>query len=607
MREAEGLARHLHRHEETRRDVVPEPLHVVRHATFCCSGDPGSHERRDPSAAPSLDLAGDVDEPGVERRRDVALESLLFVEDGRDVGGENALCPSAGVVRRDRRRVVAERGVDEFEIVRDLRSAEEVVDLVDAEVAVTFELGDEADEDGAELGEHERVAVGDVLGDVRERRPDHSIEMGAVERGHEPVDRRMVSGADLDDRIDVVRAVVEQVADDVGQLLLTDRHAGGVRRPDGERAPGLVGPEPVEQVTREPRIALGDPEVPQDRVVEAGDAGDLVLVGEGVERCGGPGAVDVDAHLGPIGTEPGDLNVGSGAVTTARAPYAGRMPDASLVAVLGRGVCAGEPVLHADDLGLTRGDGCFEATRIHVDEHGTRVDQLEAHLARFRRSAAALEIDVDEPAWRALLDEAIAAWTEPGEAILRWMLTRGRERGGPPTGIVTVTPLDERTFRARRGISVVLLDRGHPADAFADRPWLLGGVKTLSYAINVAAGREVARRGADDAIFVSTDGFVLEAPRAAVVWRFGDRLGTTPTDGTGVLASITCEAAIAAAAAAGVEVDVELLPADDLFRADGVWLLSSGRLVAPVTALDGRSVDHDAAWTDRIRSFAAAH
>ena len=279
------------------------------------------------------------------------------------------------------------------------------------------------------------------------------------------------------------------------------------------------------------------------------------------------------------------------------------MPSASLVAVLGRGIVSGEPVLHADDLGLTRGDGCFEATRIEVDESGTRVDHLDAHLARFRRSAASLGIGLDEPAWRALLDEVVAAWNTPGEAILRWMLTRGREGGGEPTGVVTVAPLDRRTILARRGVSVVSLDRDGRADAFAERPWLLGGVKTLSYAVNVAAVREAARRGADEAIFVSTDGYVLEAPRATVVWRFGDRLGTTPTEATGVLASITCDVALAAARSAGVGVDVELLTVDDLVRADGIWLLSSGRLVAPVDQIDGRPIARDAAWTERIWSF----
>ncbi len=54
-----------------------------------------------------------------------------------------------------------------------------------------------------------------------------------------------------------------------------------------------------------------------------------------------------------------------------------------------------------------------------------------------------------------------------------------------------------------------MLDRGYRHDAERTSPWLLAGAKTLSYAVNRAMLREAARRGADDAIFVSSDGYVL--------------------------------------------------------------------------------------------------
>ncbi len=284
------------------------------------------------------------------------------------------------------------------------------------------------------------------------------------------------------------------------------------------------------------------------------------------------------------------------------------MHQPRLVAVLGSGVIrdSGEPVLNADDLGLTRGDGCFEATRLLVHPGGpARVDHLGAHLARFARSAGALGIPVDEAAWRGLIATSVAAWTTPGEAVLRIMLTRGRESepAVPPTGILTIAPLDARTVRQRAGLTVATLQRGHTADAFTDAPWLLGGVKTLSYAINVAAGREAARLGVDEALFVSTEGFALEAPRSALVWRQGNRLSTTRLDGTGVLASITQAVAFDAAAAADVPTAYELISIDSLGDCDGVWLLSSGRLVAPVLELDGRQLAHDDAWTGRLRKF----
>ena len=283
-----------------------------------------------------------------------------------------------------------------------------------------------------------------------------------------------------------------------------------------------------------------------------------------------------------------------------------------LVAVLGRGVVddPDRPVLCADDLGLTRGDGCFDATRVVTDSDGTSlVDHLETHLDRFARSAAGLEIPFDSGAWQALVAEAVAAWTHPGEAVLRVMLTRGREAapGDPVTGLLTIAPIHESTLAERAGITVTTLERGHAADMFTEVSWLLGGIKTLSYAINVAAGREAKRRGADDALFVSSDGFALEGPRAALLWRTGDRLATTPIDGTGILASITQAVVFERAAAEGVSVSYELITVDALARSDGAWLLSSGRLVAPILQLDDAHLASDPAFTERVWGWATGH
>ena len=152
-----------------------------------------------------------------------------------------------------------------------------------------------------------------------------------------------------------------------------------------------------------------------------------------------------------------------------------------LVAVLGHGVVndPDRPVLCADDLGLTRGDGCFDATRVVTDSDGTSlIDHLETHLDRFAQSAAGLEIPFDSGAWRSLVADAAAAWTQPGEAVLRVMLTRGREAapGDPVTGLLTIAPIHESALAGRAGISVTTLDRGHAADMFTEVSWLLGGI-----------------------------------------------------------------------------------------------------------------------------------
>lgn len=281
-----------------------------------------------------------------------------------------------------------------------------------------------------------------------------------------------------------------------------------------------------------------------------------------------------------------------------------------LVAVLGRGVVddPDAPVLAAFDLGLTRGDGCFDATRIEVADDGSvHVDHLDEHLARLARSAAALHLpEILTAAWRELVDQALAAWRRPGEAVLRLMHSRGSEWSsvGTPTGLLTISPLAESSRAQRNGISVVTLSLGRPAVMDEGTGWLLGGVKTLSYAVNMAAAREAARRGADDALFVGSDGLALEGPRAALIWREGDRLLTTRVDGTGILASVTQASIFDEATRDGVTAAYDLIAADRLASTDGAWLVSAGRLVAPILRLDDVEMSHDGGWTERLTAWA---
>ena len=287
-------------------------------------------------------------------------------------------------------------------------------------------------------------------------------------------------------------------------------------------------------------------------------------------------------------------------------------PHTHLVAVLGRGVIddPDEPVLSAFDMGLTRGDGCFDAMRIEVADDGSvHVDHLDAHLDRLVRSARALELPpVDLDAWRALVGAALAAWPRPGEAVLRVLLSRGSEWSAEhtPTGVLTIAPLPESSRAQRSGISVVTLALGRPAEFGGETGWLLGGVKTLSYAVNMAAAREAARRGADDALFVSSEGFALEGPRSALIWRDGEVLASTRVEGTGILASVTQSSIFAEATRSGVETRHDLIEAARLPDTDGAWLVSSGRLVAPILTLDGVAMPTNDVWNDHLTRWSTA-
>ncbi|MBN9212516.1 MAG: aminotransferase class IV, partial [Microbacterium sp.] len=122
------------------------------------------------------------------------------------------------------------------------------------------------------------------------------------------------------------------------------------------------------------------------------------------------------------------------------------------------------------------------------------------------------------------------------------------------------------------------------------------------YAVNMAAIREAKRRGADDAVFVTSDGFVLEAPTASVVLRFGDRF-VTPEPHAGILHGTTQRSLFAHLERRGFETAYETVPVADLQRADAAWVLSSVRLAAPISAVDGAGKTVDRAMTDELNAY----
>ncbi len=243
------------------------------------------------------------------------------------------------------------------------------------------------------------------------------------------------------------------------------------------------------------------------------------------------------------------------------------------------------------DLGATRGDGIFESISVG---HG-RLQALEHHLRRFARSAEMLELPrPDLDVWRDAIIATVAELDPQGEAFVKTVMTRGIEYGDRPTGWAYGALSPDFTRERTQGLSVVLLDRGFRHDVERTSPWLLAGAKTLSYAINRAAVREAVRRGADDVVFVSSDGIVLEGPTSTVVYRRGNAL-FTPGTGLGILDGTTQANVFRWAETLGLATSYELTTPQILASADAAWLISSVRLAAPIREIDGEPfpVDHE--------------
>lgn len=259
----------------------------------------------------------------------------------------------------------------------------------------------------------------------------------------------------------------------------------------------------------------------------------------------------------------------------------------------------GLPHVSALDLGVSRGDGIFES----ISVGNGKPQALEHHLRRFASSAAKLDLPTpNADVWRAAILAAIDELQPGEESWVKTVMTRGIEGDGRPSGWVYAAHSPDHTKARTEGIRVVTLDRGYRHDVEQTSPWLLAGSKTLSYAVNRSVAREAARRGADDVIFVSSDGFVLEGPTSTVVFQRGNAI-LTPGTGLGILDGTTQANVFRFAESLGMSTGFELITPDELRQADAAWLVSSVRLAAPVRELDGAEFAVNPALTARINEY----
>ncbi len=257
------------------------------------------------------------------------------------------------------------------------------------------------------------------------------------------------------------------------------------------------------------------------------------------------------------------------------------------LAVGGRGlVSTSEPVLHPDDEAFLRGRAAFETIRVYDG----RPFRLDDHLERLAASADRLGLpSVDLLAFRAIAVEAVDASGE-GSAVLRLFVTPGREGGGYSTALAMVSTIPHGLEETRaRGMRMITVQLGIDADVRAGSPWLLGGVKSTSYAVNMAAEAEARRRDADDAIFLARGGIVLEGPVTNVWWRAGRDL-FTPSLELGILAGLTRATVLECAGELGYEIHEGVYRVEELAAADEAFTSSSVREIMPAVRLDGQPV-----------------
>lgn len=270
--------------------------------------------------------------------------------------------------------------------------------------------------------------------------------------------------------------------------------------------------------------------------------------------------------------------------------------------------------LSAFDRGFQLGDGVFETLRAR----GGRPTELDEHLARLRGSAAGLDFRLPDDADARIaggiteLLEAEGLGGPDGDASIRITVSRGTMAGRglipqePAHATVVIqawpvppTPVDHLERGLHLVVSAVRRDPASP----------LAALKTTSRADYVFARLEARRAGADDALFLTTDGFLSEATSANLfIVRGGPDDGAalelaTPALACAILPGTTRTWLLAWARRAGLTPLEGWLTTNDLADAQEAFLCSSVAGVLPVTRFDGLPIGdgRPGGWTMRAR------
>ena len=127
----------------------------------------------------------------------------------------------------------------------------------------------------------------------------------------------------------------------------------------------------------------------------------------------------------------------------------------------------------------------------------------------------------------------------------------------------------------------------------------------------IIARSEADADGADEALLLNTDGFVVEGAGSNLFWIDGDAICTPPLAG-GILAGVTRAVVLDICRSLGVNVREDNVTVEELRRRQGVFLSVSSWGVVEAESLDGHDLGHSPqidqirlAYWDLVRSETA--
>jgi len=235
------------------------------------------------------------------------------------------------------------------------------------------------------------------------------------------------------------------------------------------------------------------------------------------------------------------------------------------------------------DHGLLFGDSVYETLRTY----GGRPFLFSRHFARLEHSANAINLKLPWTKSETLIE--IGRTCVPDECRIRLMVTRGVgeisaavETCADPTAIIIVVPLAPPPERIYTDGVDVVVSSVRRSGWFAD-------IKTGSLIHQVLARHEANSKGAYEAILLTADEKLSDGITSNIYMVRGRKI-LTPAHDAGIVEGITRGVVLDLAREIGLQVVEGLFDAEEIGRADEMFLTSSTREVVPIARVNGTAV-----------------
>ena len=244
-------------------------------------------------------------------------------------------------------------------------------------------------------------------------------------------------------------------------------------------------------------------------------------------------------------------------------------------------------VVSVFDRGFLYGDGLFETMRVFRG----RPFRWEQHLNRLQRGADFLKIKLPfaPDALRQFAEQLIAKNNLP-DALLRLTLSRGigmrgysPKGAGNPTIVMSLHPAPAPDANLPPRWKLITSSHRLPAN----EP--LAQFKTCNKLPQILARAEADAAGADEALLLSTDDFVVEGASSNLFWIEGETL-CTPPRASGILPGVTRGVVLEICEQLGIPAREASISVEKLKRVDGIFLSLSSFGVVEAASLDGSIV-----------------